>query len=146
MAEFRNDVTLDIHGRQKDVWVNINRSKKELSFSLSGGGYGYAVALTDTRENWESKPTFVPRKGMIIVYTDYEVINRQGQDVLIPGIKIGDGSAYLVDLPFAFENWNIVLEDHINNDDIHVSRQEKDFWNAKLNYELDKETLIFTQE
>lgn len=135
------DVYLDIGGRRKDVWIGIDRSKQELTFSVEKGGGGYAKAMVDTTENWNMKPTFVPGKGLFIVYIDHGMIIREGETVNVPGIKIGDGSAYLVDLPFVGEDWYGILEEHVQNTDIHVSPEEKAFWNAKLNYDLQDETL-----
>ena len=51
----------------------------------------------------------------------------------MPGIKIGDGAAYVQDLPFVDEELRDKIMDHINNPDIHVSLREKLFWNNKLN-------------
>lgn len=56
--------------------------------------------------------------------------------VYVPGIKIGDGSAYVVDLPF-----------------VNVTSEQINFWNNKVNCYLepelvvggDDETLIFTR-
>ncbi len=56
--------------------------------------------------------------------------------VYVPGVKIGDGSAYVVDLPF-----------------VNVTSEQINFWNNKVNCYLepelvvggDDETLIFTR-
>lgn len=96
----------------------------------------------DTKAHWDNKPTYVPEPGEIVIYTDRNVIN----GLSYPGIKIGDGNAYLVDLPFlgddVFMNIIALLEDHINNTDIHVTPEEKQFWNNKLNYSINNEILI----
>lgn len=140
------NVYLDVGSRRKDVWIGIDRSKKELTFSVAkGGGSGYAKALIDTTENWNLKPTFIPDKGLFIVYIDHGMIIREGETVNVPGIKIGDGAAYLIDLPFIGEDWYGVLEEHIQNTDIHVNPDEKSFWNAKLNCDLQDETLQFNR-
>ena len=49
------------------------------------------------------------------------------------GIKIGDGRAYVQDLPFIDGALRQELLGHINDPDIHVTIQEKLFWNNKLN-------------
>lgn len=135
------NVYLDIGSRRKDVWVSVDKRNKELTFSVDKGGSGYAKAMIDTTENWDLKPTYVPAKGLILVYIDHGTVIRKGESVNVPGIKIGDGSAYLVDLPFVGEDWYGILESHIQNTDIHVSPEEKDFWNAKLNCECQNEIL-----
>ena len=54
----------------------------------------------------------------------------------VPGIKIGDGSAYVVDLPF-----------------VNITSEQVNFWNNKVNCYLEteltdegnNETLVFTR-
>ena len=52
-------------------------------------------ATVDTTDGWMQRRKYVPFRGEIIVYSDRNVID--GMDY--PGIKIGDGMAYVVDLP-----------------------------------------------
>ena len=120
----------------------------------------------DTTANWEKvQLSFVPMAGEMIVYDDYEpvwlknpdgsyeldsqgnkiqktVLDKYNREVLVwvPGLKIGDGNIYLVDLPFVT---------------ITPDLEEKmEFWNNKLNvddspegcqYMADIETLIFNR-
>jgi hypothetical protein len=46
--------------------------------------------------------------------------------VNIPAIKIGSGNAYVQDLMFLNQDLSDALYDHILNNEIHVSQQEKD--------------------
>ena len=91
----------------------------------------------DTTANWNAARGFVPMAGEVIVYTDYssyqKEVNGQIKTILIPGIKIGDGGAYVQDLPFVDEDLRDTLMDHINNMDLHVTLGEKTFWNNKIN-------------
>ena len=91
----------------------------------------------DTTANWNNAIGFIPLAGEIIIYTDYKTITKEidGEErqVQIPAIKIGDGMAYVQDLPFVDEDLRDRIIDHINNSNIHVSLQEKLFWNNKLN-------------
>ena len=91
----------------------------------------------DTTANWNAARGFVPMAGEVIVYTDYssyqKEVNGQIKTILIPGIKIGDGGAYVQDLPFVDEDLRDTLMDHINNMDLHVTLGEKIFWNNKIN-------------
>lgn len=92
---------------------------------------------------WNSQPQLVGKPGHIYIYTDHDQI----QGVNIPGLKIGDGLGYLIDAPFIDSNASTV-EDHINNTDIHVTPEEKDFWNNKVTCFLDSadnENIIFTK-
>lgn len=91
----------------------------------------------DTTANWNAARGFVPMAGEIIIYTDYssyqKEVNGRIKTILIPGIKIGDGGAYVQDLPFVDEDLRDILMDHINNMDLHVTLGEKTFWNNKIN-------------
>ena len=91
----------------------------------------------DTTANWNAARGFVPMAGEIIIYTDYnsyqKEVNGRIKTILIPGIKIGDGGAYVQDLPFVDEDLRDTLMDHINNMDLHVTLGEKTFWNNKIN-------------
>lgn len=57
----------------------------------------FAAILSHTVEEWNAQPRLMSIKDVLYVYTDYRQ-NEQGQDV--PGVKIGDGQSYLIDLPF----------------------------------------------
>ena len=95
----------------------------------------------DTTANWDSAVGFVPLAGEIIVYTDYrqETTIENGQSVTknVAGIKIGDGNAYVQDLPFQSG----------------VTEKDIAFWSNKLNYDstlevnsqLVNETLVFNR-
>ena len=95
----------------------------------------------DTTENWNNARGFIPLAGEIIVYTDYEVktytVQEYGEIVTktveIPNIKIGTGNAYVQDLGFVDEKTRDILMAHIQDHDIHVTLQEKLFWNNKIN-------------
>ena len=95
----------------------------------------------DTTANWNNARGFIPLSGEIIIYTDYrtETSVEGGQTVTknVAGIKIGDGNAYVQDLPFQSG----------------VTEKDITFWNNKLNYdntleinnELVNETLVFNR-
>ena len=91
----------------------------------------------DTTANWNAARGFVPLAGEVIIYNDYKSIQKEidGEirNVLIPGIKVGDGQTYVQDLPFIDEELRDRIMNHINNENIHVTLQEKLFWNNKLN-------------
>lgn len=56
-----------------------------------------------TTEYWSSKKDLIAEKGMIYVYTDHKTIEDGDKIVYLPGLKIGDGTSYVVDLPFVNE-------------------------------------------
>ena len=100
----------------------------------------------DTTANWNSHRTFIPLRGEVIVYTDYsQTDDGSGHTVNVPGIKIGDGSAYLIDLPFVGGETLQELRVHSSNTDIHVTQNEKTFCNNKLNCEVNSENLILSR-
>ena len=116
----------------------------------------------DTTENWNNARGFIPLRGEIIIYDDYETKTwtemEYGEEVTktvnIPNIKVGDGMAYVQDLPFVDQRTREILMEHINNQDIHVTLQEKAFWNNKVNIDdsdeivqgdLVDDTLIFNR-
>ena len=116
----------------------------------------------DTTEHWNNARGFIPLPGEVIVYEDYEtktyIIEENGKTttktINIPNIKIGTGNAYVQDLGFVDENTREILLDHIHNQDIHATLQEKVFWNNKINVddaeeqitgELEDETLILNR-
>lgn len=94
--------------------------------------------LYDTTANWNSQISFIPEEGTVIVYSDYKTIIIEGVEKTIAGIKIGDGRAYLIDLPFVDEDVRMALIAHINDANVHIQEGEREFWNNKLNYTLDE--------
>lgn len=94
----------------------------------------------DTTTNWNERTTFIPNKGDIIIYLDKRIIN----GVNIPGIKIGDGLAYGIDLPFVGDDIAADLLSHINNTTVHITAAERTKWNNKINCEDEatNETLV----
>lgn len=107
----------------------------------------------DTTQNWNDARGMIPLQGEIIIYTDYKSIVKEidGEErtVLIPGIKIGDGAAYVQDLPFIDEDLRDRIMEHINNPNLHVTLADKLFWNNKLNVndlsEVEEGALIFNR-
>ena len=91
--------------------------------------------FVDTTINWQTKPNFIPNTGDIIIFLDKEILTKDNQIITIPGIKIGDGDAYNLDLPFIGDEILDQLLDHIFNSSIHTTSVEKTFWNNKLNCE-----------
>lgn len=108
------------------------------------------IYYSKKKEEWDSNINMISQKDVLYIYSDYKKIEKDGQEILLPGIKIGDGKAFLIDLPFVGGDSNSEFEqqilDHINNDVIHVNLEEKNFWNNKLNCELtDNGNLIFNR-
>jgi len=94
---------------------------------------------------WNSHRDYIPAFGEIVIYTDRRVID----GVTYAGIKIGDGGAYLIDLPFLGDDGIIEVIDtlnrHIQDTVAHVTQDDRDRWDAKLNYDVNDEILVFTR-
>lgn len=108
------------------------------------------VVSENTTAGWGENIQYIPKAGEICVYTDYMTIQDDlGNDVTYPGIKIGDGNAYLIDLPFVGAETRYLLlrriQDHENNTALHIQPGEREFWNNKLNYDVTNEELILTR-
>ena len=108
------------------------------------------LARRDTTENWNLNRGFIPLQGEIIIYTDHgKMDDGYGNMINVPGIKIGDGNAYLIDLPFvgAEERYAILqeLREHTGNWSIHVSDADRSFWNNKLNYSMHDGNLVLNR-
>lgn len=104
------------------------------------GGGGGSDIFYGTTEYWNSQPTIISTKGAVYVYSDHSK-DSEGKD--IPGIKIGDGTSYLIDMPFTDDNY----AKHISDSVIHITQQERDFWNNKVRCFINPqnaEHLIFT--
>lgn len=105
----------------------------------SGGGTD--KIFYNTTEYWNSRPTLLTKQGYIYIYSDY----KQSEGENIAGIKIGDGTSYLIDMPFTDKP----LDDHIADTVKHITATEREFWNNKVRCFIDPENaekLIFTTQ
>lgn len=121
----------------KTVNITVPEALSDLTNDLN-----YVAVLSDTVSGWNGQPSLESEKDVLYIYTDYGT-DSQGNDV--PGIKIGDGKAYLIDLPFI----DALAVEHRNNSDIHVTAQQKEFWNNKVRCyysELYNERVVFTTD
>ena len=86
----------------------------------SGGGGGRKEVISNTTEAWNANPRLMSVKDIIYVYTDHTIVDGQP----IPALKVGDGLAYVVDLPFVLCGSDI-------------SQEQIDFWNDKVSAMVD---------
>ena len=97
------------------------------------------VTIADTA-TWAERTTFVPKDGEICIWSDKQVID----GVNYPGIKIGDGSSYVLDLPFFGDNttaWLLgIINDHINDEVVHITSEERSHW---LDCHIEGDMLVF---
>ncbi len=116
------------------VVVKGNMTSEDLLLSLSS---------IDTTAGWQNRRDYIPKRGEIVVYSDHAILD----GVAVPGIKVGDGKAYVADLPFAGDEIRneliTIINNHISDMEAHVSQADRDRWDNKLNYKIHGEDLIF---
>ena len=98
------------------------------------GSQAVGNVLRGTVSYWNSQPSLISEQDAIYIYTDYRTVdNGDGTYTYYQGMKIGDGSAYLIDIPFIGEGL--------------VTQADVDRWNNKWSGYLDSnnlENLVFT--
>ena len=102
---------------------------------------GDCKVLYNTTEYWNSRPQMIAKKGYLYVYSDYKQVDNQD----VAGIKAGDGTSYLIDMPFLDKP----LDEHIADTVKHITSQERDFWNSKVRCFVDpdnEENLVFSTQ
>lgn len=102
-----------------DKW----KKKATELLNQGGGGGGGSDVVVHTTAEWAQLTTLVSQRGMIYVWSDYKTEN----NVPIPAIKIGDGLAYVVDLPFAT---------------LAITQSQINSWNNKVSARVSGEELI----
>ena len=94
--------------------------------------------LFNTTAAWNAQVQLTSEPDTLYIYTDHQT-DSQGNK--IAGIKVGDGNAYLIDMPFTDE----VIMDHIDDNVRHITAEERAFWNNKVScYLADGDRVIFT--
>lgn len=96
--------------------------------------------LFGTTAEWQAKPTFIPAAGTIVIYTDYANLN----DKDVPNFKVGDGNAYLVDLPFSQDDLRAVVAAHIADNTRHLTPEDRTKIEDSVSVEVSGNNLIFS--
>ena len=105
----------------------------------------------DTTAAWNARLDFVPLDGELIIYKDHrQFLDQNGNTIYVPGIKVGDGNAYLIDIPFIETDTDVSaltqeLRTHEADTTAHVTAEERQFWDNKLNCEFEDNTLILNR-
>ena len=97
------------------------------------------IIYSATTAEWNAQLTLIAEKDAIYVYTDHATVG--GHEVA--GIKVGDGTSYLIDMPFVGAEIAAALLSHTSNTVIHVTAEDKSRWDAKTSVSIDGEILIF---
>lgn len=170
LANEQRERNIGVHSESISITTNRNYEALENKPSINGvelAGNKTSAELgvlvrTDSTANWNNAQGFVPQKGEVIVYEDYQTktytVEEYGETVTktvnIPAIKIGTGNAYVQDLAFASDDIRDRLVAHINDMNLHVTLGEKAFWSNKINVddaydiayeELEDETLVLNR-
>ena len=82
-----------------------------------------------TTQEWQQWGREISQPGIFYIYSDNETLVDNKK---VPGIKLGDGLAYISDLPFLTDYVAEKLLEHINDSTIHITQQEREFWNNKV--------------
>lgn len=152
------NTSVNFSGDTPDVQILVDRSTRHAEASMSPASPGIQIAAqvsgnvrvyVKTTQDWNEIIGFIPKKGDICVYSDHGTVEENGNLIDVPGIKIGDGEAYLIDQPFVGEDVAAeilaALGDHAGNTTVHVTLAEKDFWNNKLNCQFNNGNLILNR-
>lgn len=94
----------------------------------------------NTKSGWNAQPSLIAEEGAIYIYKDYSTISDGNEAKDVPALKIGDGTSYLIDMPIVNGDIADLLLEHINNTIIHVSSDDRTFWNNKSSAYLQPNT------
>ena len=134
MSEIEN-VTLAM---QRDSPINLSiQSGPHVTLDEVAQLVSPTGILYNATEFWDSQKSMVSAKGCIYVYNDY--YSDSGEK--IPAIKIGDGTTYLIDLPFIDDGLLMAMKAHMENTKIHVSDSERTRWDNASTFSIDGENL-----
>lgn len=155
MDYFSKLIDVDIE-TPKSVDVGFSTPRADLDFGgitiIDGAGNNVYM---NTTAFWNAQPQLIGKKGSIYVYTDYDYyVDDDGNVIYTQGVKIADGVAYLIDQPFidgsiknSIEQLSMILDSHVNNKEIHITEEERKFWNNKVTcYQADNEEIVFTKD
>lgn len=117
-----------------------------LAEGLFGQDLNLATTYFKTTAEWARLPV-ISEKNALYVYTDYEKrIDEEGKEYYIAGFKIGDGNAYVSDLPFQLTITDAIIEtaerakEHMASASIHVSDEDRLRWDNKVSASVNEES------
>lgn len=136
-----NDGTLTPKGQIQGGQVSMNQSGTKDYDKLENKPQKDGVTLQGDQSNeelhisavktcaeWAQLTELVSVKGEMYVYSDAE---QDSDGNPIPKVKIGDGLAYVVDLPF------------VSATDMRITDEDIQNWNDKVSIRIEGEMLIF---
>ena len=120
-----------------------------LEGALTAEDIGLGRVYYDTRENWDGQANLIAEKSVIYIYSNYEyIVDDVGNRTPVAGMKIGDGTSYLIDMPFTSDSVLKMVIDHITDQNSHVSEYDRLFWNNKVSTVFndgEPENLVFSK-
>ena len=103
---------------------------------------GLGVVYYDTTANWNRQRDLVAEAGVVYIYSDATSEEDEfGNVIPIASIKVGDGTSYLIDMPFITGGSSQIILDHLADNEIHVSELDREFWDNKVSAYLDGQDL-----
>ena len=109
-----------------------------LTGALNARDLGLGNVYYDTTAAWDAQPMLVAEEAAIYIYSDYQTYeDEHGNQYPIAGLKIGDGTSYLADMPFVSDTMSGTLIAHIADSVAHVTAAERAFWNNKVSAYID---------
>ena len=115
-------------------------------FVLTQDLNNYAQIIVKNEQDWASSSFTMSHKGQIYVYIKQ---NQDNEEITSARVKIGDGKTFILNLPFVDDFVKELLNNHIQDIDVHTTLIEKTFWNNKINIDdvsgVVENTLIFNR-
>lgn len=115
--------------QNKVITQTLQSIEEELGLIESRVMYG-------TTAYWDGQPELIAKENAIYVYTDG--FPRTPHNLV--RFKVGDGQSYLIDLPYT----DMVYYDHVSDPIIHITQEEREFWNNKVSCTIEGESINFT--
>jgi phage minor structural protein len=144
-----DNVTIVVEDEQTVLNVDLSNKQNKLesdgSIKLTDLENGHtkigARVFWNTTAYWNTQTSLESEPGAVYVYSDHYT----DENGTVPGIKIGTGNAFVVDLPFV----DRVYASHIVDTLVHITDSERQFWNDKVTCYIDPlndKNLIFSKE
>lgn len=116
----------------EDVAVEVSNIKNDLA-TKANINPDVATIEFHTTEEWKAFNSTISTKNKFYIYTDH----RENS----PGVKVGDGTAYVGDLPFIDTQLDVHMADTVS----HITAEERNKWNTAITIrnDPDEETLSF---
>ncbi len=109
-----------------------------LTGALNARDLGLGNVYYDTTAAWNAQPELIAEEAAIYIYSDYQIYTDEaGNRTVIAGLKVGDGTSYLIDMPFVTDNMSSTLINHLADTTVHITAAEREFWNNKVSAYID---------